>query len=136
MRFCCLQCKHGFWTMDYKLHEPWKLSNVIDIGYLHNWSPSLVAQHTTSDSSSSPMIHYSWIFFSCSFMKMQVLKVHSWFLFFSYHEYCGLAFSCYTATIVHFIFSSWFRWQWTIAHCYISFIKCSWYISIFIMCRH
>jgi hypothetical protein len=44
-----------------KLHEPWKLLNVIDIkievwiidhhGWLH--------KHTIGDSSSSPMIHFS-----------------------------------------------------------------------------
>jgi len=97
--------------MDYKLHEPWKLSNAIDIGFwsLHYWSPSLVTQHTTNDSSSAPMIHYSWIFFSWSFIKMQVLKVHFQFLFFSYHEYCGLAFSCCAAIIVHLIFFNWFQ---------------------------
>ncbi len=75
------------WTMDYGFYQPWKMSNVVDIGLwsLNSWSPSLVAQCTTSDFSSSPMIHYSWNFFSWSFIKMQVLNVHCRLHFFSYH---------------------------------------------------
>jgi len=76
-----LQCKHEFGL--------WILSTlkVVDTGLwsLDSWSPSLVAQCTTSDSSSSPMIHYSWIFFSWSLIKMQVLNVHCRLYFFSYH---------------------------------------------------